>query len=462
MRMQHPTILVVDDELFFRSLYSELLVDLNCRVETVASGEEAMTRLRKGDIDLLVTDLVMTGLSGLDLLHQTRLMDNPPEVVLTTGHADVQTAVQALKAGARDYLVKPFQPDELRHIVHTCLEQRRLMNENVLLKKQIALFQRGRHLSSILDLDKLLPQAVGMLLQEMGEGRGVGFLVDKRQMLSQIPALDGVTEEEAHSLVAALLPRLQNLSVDSAELIVRTEDLEPDDTYPAQMREMVILPLHSERLLQGGIALINRPGASLPLFETDRLRFLADQVLVAFQNALLYQGARELIFIDDLTGLHNYRYLQTVLGREIRRTERYGLSFALVFIDLDYFKNVNDTYGHLAGSSALREVAGILRRSVREVDLLFRYGGDEFTALLVETDSQGAAVVAERIRRSIEEHLFLQEENLSFRLTATVGFAAFPEDARTREDVIDLADQAMYQGKKVRNIACGVRDIDRK
>ncbi len=191
----------------------------------------------------------------------------------------------------------------------------------------------------------------------------------------------------------------------------------------------------------------------------ENLLFLAEQASLGFENAYRYQGAQELIYTDDLTGLFNYRYLQSILDQEIRRSERYGLQFSLVFIDLDYFKEVNDRHGHLAGSTALKEVAGLLRQSVREVDVLFRYGGDEFTALLVETDSQGAAVVAERIRRSVEEHTFLAESGICSRLTATVGYATFPENAADKKSIIDLADQAMYFGKKVRNVTRGAWEI---
>lgn len=453
--MQKPTILVVDDELFFRRLYADILGESGYAVETLESGEEALERIEKGGIDLLLTDLVMPGLSGLDLLRQARLVDNPPEVILATGHATLETAIQALKTGARDYLIKPFQPDELRHLVHTCLEQRRLLDENTLLKSQIRLFQRGQQLASLLDVDRLLSQAVSTLLQEVEGARAFAFLVGRQRQLTRVAAAEGLTEAQAEGLANAVIPFLQEAegSLLSGEQISESAQLPPD------LRTIWVCPLFSQKRLRGGLVLTNPSGAESSPIPLDSLRFLGEQAALGFQNAYLYQGARELIYTDDLTGLHNYRYLQLILNREIRRTERYGLSFALIFIDLDYFKNVNDSHGHLAGSAALREVAAVLRKTVREVDLLFRYGGDEFTALLVETDGHGGAIVAERIRRTIENHVFLKEEGLTLRLTATVGFASFPEDARTKEDIIDLADRAMYHGKKTRNAARGPKDL---
>jgi len=151
--------------------------------------------------------------------------------------------------------------------------------------------------------------------------------------------------------------------------------------------------------------------------------------------------------------------MQVFLEQEVRRTERYGLSFSLVFIDLDHFKEINDTRGHLAGSESLREVAYLLRKCVREVDVLFRYGGDEFTALLVETDTRGAGVVAERIRRSVEQHIFLADTANPARLTATLGYATFPEHAGDKKSIIDAADRAMYAGKVDRNIVRGAWEL---
>jgi len=131
----------------------------------------------------------------------------------------------------------------------------------------------------------------------------------------------------------------------------------------------------------------------------------------------------------------------------------------VAFIDLDLLKQVNDRFGHLAGSAVLREVGSLLRHCVRDADLLFRYGGDEFTALLVETDRRGAKVVAERIRRAIEEHTFLLSDNSTWKMTATVGYATFPIHARTKQELIELADQAMYQAKRSRNATCSAADL---
>lgn len=455
--MSESTILVVDDELFFRRLYAEILTEEGFQVETVATGEDAIARLQVGGIDVLVTDLVMPGISGLDLLAQARTLENPPEVILATGHASIETAVQALKNGARDYLIKPFNPEELRHLVHTCLEQRRLLDENTLLKSQIHLFQKGQALAGTLEIDRLLNQALKTLLQEVGGGRCFTLLLSKKA-ISRVVSLGGIEEPAALDFANRLLPLLRDLP---GFQLLRRQDLDQDPGWPTDVHTVLLFPLRSQKGLKGALVIFNPTGREFPkAIPHGNLQFLAEQTSLGFDNAYRFHGVKELIYSDDLTGLYNYRYLQVALEQEIRRSERYGLEFSLAFIDLDNFKSLNDTHGHLSGSAALKEVARLLQKCVREVDILFRYGGDEFTALLIETHSNGARIVAERMRQSIERHLFLTGTETPFRLTATVGFATFPENATDKRSIIDLADRAMYEGKKERNVIRGAREID--
>lgn len=157
-------------------------------------------------------------------------------------------------------------------------------------------------------------------------------------------------------------------------------------------------------------------------------------------------------YVDDLTSLFNHRYLPKILSQEIDRCQRKDQKFSLLFLDMDYFKKVNDGHGHLMGSRLLMEVAQILKRAVRSYDPLFRYGGDEFLILLVDTDKSTGEKVAERIRRSIESHDFVFE-GTKLKLTASIGLSVFPDNAKTAKELIQLADQAMYYGKnKSRNI----------
>jgi diguanylate cyclase (GGDEF)-like protein len=179
------------------------------------------------------------------------------------------------------------------------------------------------------------------------------------------------------------------------------------------------------------------------------LRTLTDIAATAIQNALQLKRALELSVTDDLTRLYNSRYLNQVLRHETKRTSRSGRPLSLLFIDLDGFKAVNDTHGHLCGSRALVEAAALIRSSARETDVVARFGGDEFALVLPDTGAEGAYAVGERIRDRIAGHAFLAADRLDIRLTASVGLATLPDVANSSEELIHAADAAMYRVKRL-------------
>ena len=177
------------------------------------------------------------------------------------------------------------------------------------------------------------------------------------------------------------------------------------------------------------------------------LRTLLEPGAIALDNTLALQRAEALSVTDDLTRLYNSRYLNLVLRRETKRASRSGRPLSLLFIDLDGFKVVNDTHGHLSGSKALVEVAGIVRGSARETDVAARFGGDEFSVVLPDTGRDGAVSVAERIRERVRAFAFLAGDGLSVRLTASIGVATLPDVAASAEELLRAADAAMYKVK---------------
>src|SRR3989454_1983333 len=177
------------------------------------------------------------------------------------------------------------------------------------------------------------------------------------------------------------------------------------------------------------------------------VRILLEPAAVALDNAILLKRAEALSVTDDLTGLFNSRYLNLVLRRETKRASRNGRPLSLLFIDLDGFKGVNDTHGHLFGSRALVEAAAVIRGSARETDVVARFGGDEFALVLPDTGGEGAFAVGERIRDRIADHKFLAGDGLDIHLTASVGVATLPDVAASAEELVQAADKAMYQVK---------------
>lgn len=157
----------------------------------------------------------------------------------------------------------------------------------------------------------------------------------------------------------------------------------------------------------------------------------------------------ELVYHDDLTGLFNTRYLTHVLDREVKKAKRTNETFGVLFIDVDHFKRINDRFGHLMGSKLLGEMGEVIRTNVREHDIVFRYGGDEFIAILSGCNLETAKGVGERVREAVERHLFLSDTKCQASCTVSIGVAIFPDDVEHRDGVLEAADQAMYASKRL-------------
>jgi diguanylate cyclase (GGDEF)-like protein len=185
------------------------------------------------------------------------------------------------------------------------------------------------------------------------------------------------------------------------------------------------------------------------------LRSCQERSRLLQQNVQLQQQT----ILDDLTTAFNRRHLDNYLEEELERDRRYGRTFSILFFDLDRLKDVNDRYGHLAGSRVLREVATLIQGKLRKSDRIFRYGGDEFVVTLPETGAEGALRVAHRLRRAVRAHRFLGGEGLAVTLTASFGVATFPQDGSSQEEMIRVADQAMYRVKEKTRDGVATREI---
>jgi diguanylate cyclase (GGDEF)-like protein len=207
-----------------------------------------------------------------------------------------------------------------------------------------------------------------------------------------------------------------------------------------------VLPLAAEASAVGVLQVVcerpvDRSGVAL-------LLELARALAISVRNAETFEKTRRLTFTDDLTALYNSRFMALYLDRELKRCRRMKSPLSLLFMDLDGFKEVNDTHGHLAGSRTLVEVGAVLEQTVRDADILIRYGGDEFVILFPETPLSGGLVIAERIRQVIENTKFLVEAmGIEGRVSASIGIAAYPESADDVRSLITSADRAMYEAK---------------
>ena len=310
MNANDARILVVDDEESLRELLSSLLTDEGYEVTTASSAEQALELFSPAPYPIVLADIRLEGMNGVDLLKKIKTLNEDSQVVLITSHASLNTAIAALRAGVYDYIIKPF------------------------------------------------------------------------------------------------------------------EDLEQITTLVAHAWEKARLVIENRRLI-------------------DELQ-ASNKVL------------RELAVVDGLTHLYNHRFFQESLAKHLSLSTRNKRTLSLLFIDVDHFKQYNDTHGHPEGDNVLKTLAGIMSKRLRTSDLIARYGGEEFVVLLPETSEAGALVVAENLRISVESHTFKGGDSQPLgKVTISVGVAVFPETATEGADLIRKADQALYKAKNEgRNRLC--------
>ena len=281
---EKTNILVVDDEDVMRSLLCDVLGEAGYKVEAVSSGEEAIEKIRQDQFCIVITDLKMPGMNGIEILKKVKAINSDLCVIMITAYPSVESVIEVMREGAYDYIVKPFNVKEIQLVIRRAAERQ-------------------------------------YLLQEAGQ----------------------------------------------------------KEFY------------------------------------------------------------RELSILDGLTGVYNHRHFQEVLPREIERAKRYKFTVSLLMVDLDDFKKYNDTYGHLAGDKLLRAFAEFFAGAVRVVDLVFRYGGEEFAIICPETPKQGGVEVAKRLLNLVKQKM---------PISISIGLSCFPDDAANKEELIKKADEALYQAKR--------------
>jgi diguanylate cyclase (GGDEF)-like protein len=332
-----------------------------------------------------------------------------------------------MKTGASDYLVKPVTPEALHVAVQRCLSTRALLAENKALRSHVRLFETCQRLAATLDHEKLVSMGLAAVVGELGASAGV--LVERGAGGMVVTGLLGLDHDHGEAL---------RLAADHAWPGLRSPQRVD---LPAGGHAFLLPVLEGTRLL--GAAVV--PTAAEPEGEGVRsAEFVCSHLGLGLRTLGHLRQVESLAYLDDLTRLYNTRFLDVTLDRELRS----GRPFTVLFLDLDHFKGVNDQHGHLSGSRMLVEVGRVLKACVRDDDVVVRYGGDEYVAVLVGIDSGGALKVAERIRRSIEDHVFLGEEDKRVHITCSIGLASVPEHSGDKAEVLDLADRAMYRGKR--------------
>jgi two-component system, cell cycle response regulator len=446
--MAGEAILLADDDRQLRETLQEYLSGLGYAVTAAADGHEAMAALEAREFALALLDLRLPDCSGLEILSHLKAYTPDTEVILLTGHAGLESAIQALRLGAYDYLVKAdLRLPDLQTLVSRALERRHLARENRELVENISKAQtelvnrRGRELTQV----RRIAEALSGPLTWDQFVRGLVNLIWE-------------------SLPLELLGlQVKGPDMDESLAAFRRRESVPDDRYqnfqellqgqvaPDPASPPAGTPLAAmlwERREVGEVTLAVGAGRREPLTpaEAELFRIFLLQGEAGVKNLVLFDQVKSLATRDALTSLYNYGYFKEALHYEVEKSRRYQTPLSLLFLDIDNFKQVNDTLGHLKGDKILRQVAAILKQEIRQSDLLCRYGGDEFVMLLSQTPPDQAMVLAERLRQRVVQSAMNRLEQ-RLQVTVSIGVAGLGPGMST-EDLIKAADAAQYRAKQ--------------
>jgi diguanylate cyclase (GGDEF)-like protein len=423
--------------------------------------KEAISYFKNSTADLIVINSALS--ASPDSIKRFREVSGAiPKLVITNDY-NLKGLSPWLKDKSAIPAYKPASYRDFEYWIKRLLAVKNISNENQKLHASLKTKERElfffenitRILTSTLDLNKILTAimekaktmigAEGWSILLIDEEKGDLFFEkvrskkSKRTQKLRVQMGKGIAGWVAREGIPVIAP---DVSKD------KRFDRKIDRIPHVNTKSLICLPVKIKDKVIGVIEIVNRDtGKFFTKADMELVMRFVDHAAMAIERASLYQKMEELTITDDVTNLFNNRYLHRAIETEIDRSNRYGPPLTVIFMDMDNFKKVNDQNGHLVGSKLLGEVAQLLLNSLRTVDIVARYGGDEFVIVLPQTPPEAGFQVAERLRIAVEQNVFLKHEGYNLRLTASLGVASYPENAKSKEELFKIADEAMYRGK---------------
>jgi len=426
-------VLVVDDERFFRDLFQEMLAARGHAVRSASSGEEAVRMLAGERFDLLLTDIVMPGMDGIALVRDARSRDPELEAVAVTGHDDVRLAVDAMKAGCADFLMKPVQRQELTDVVERALERARLrrehsalLGENRELARSQTLFRQCVGILATLDLERLQDLTLSVLARATDAQGAAIWIADEKGQLA-LRGYRGVVDRQA--LAPKVDPR-------EGDLAVSIRAGAPFQAPGAPAGEAFYAPLVVDEEAMGLALLTDRSRGRFGSEEHAAALAVADFAAIAVKNARRFQALERMGLRDRETSAYNLAYFVDYAGKEFYKARRYGRQFSLLLVSIDNLEQMRKQAGRELFRCATRDIVAAVSRVVRDADILAKVSENEYYVLLPETDYFGALMflrrAAEEVRK--EDSVRTLEERCPVLLS--MGAATFPKDGEDFDELL--------------------------
>jgi CheY-like chemotaxis protein/GGDEF domain-containing protein len=430
-------ILAVDDQLYFRVFLEDLLTQEGYAVEVAGSGEEAMSRLDSERYDLILTDLVMPGMDGIELVQRAKQRNPDQDVIVVTSVGDVATAVGAMKLGANDYLLKPIEKPALVRAVEGVLQQKRIRDEHARLIAEnlefmgvFSLYERCVGLFSTLSLAPLADRiAEGLALETRAQG-AVVWIEDMpgSLCLAAVGGIVRIEDEPGEITLDAMPPGLSDFDPEHPQVVQSVD-----------AGTLVVPMSYDGRVI--GLARLSDPIEASGFGDRERLAAekLAGFGSIAVANALRFRDLSRQSFRDHATQAYTAAYFEDAARNEIQKADRFGRSLSVVRIEQE---GLAPARGEAATPTLLQSLAAAGRRitrALRRTDLLAVDAQHRFWVLLTETDSLGAAVLRRRIREALESIPEGAREGRAAQVV--IASATYPTDGTQLERLQECVDQ---------------------
>ncbi len=427
---EEACLLIVDDESIILDILQEHLGTKGYDCVVANTPRTALELLRTREACLLLTDIMMPEMGGIELARAARIICPDLSVIVMTGKSDATSAIAALRAGADDYVLKPFDFEEMQICIDRALEKRRLVRENRTYRDRLE--ERVQEATSDLERANQRLSETERYLSNL-----INSTVDGIITVSQDDRITFANRGAQHmfgyageDLVGRPIGEFYIGGTEEAKYVRRV--ISPDrplQNYETEFKHREGTPVPVNLSVSVVLGADDKP-ASIVLMCKD-----------ITEQKRLEQELKEMTIRDGLTGLYNLRYFYERLEAEIERAKRQKHPLSLLLLDIDRFKSYNDAHGHLEGDRVLREVARVISECTREhVDLGFRYGGDEFMVILPEASEETSLRIAQRIRELFASRRF-------DLLTMSVGLMSY-HDSYSPRTFIQFTDSMMYDAKR--------------
>lgn len=469
-------VLLVEDSDTQLKFLRDGLAQNGFEVETAMNGAEAYKKLFEYVPDIVVSDIMMPVIDGYQLCRMIKNIDETkkiPVILLTVLDKKIDS-FWGKKAGAQLFLSKTIDMNELVKNINATLRRYPLTDEykanialkansdnsaqtrlnnilnDLLLKSVFA--NEFRNLSDFLNYERILVEKLFSLMSSFVEYSVAGvFFASPDDYAENILYIDTLGRNINKSVLSDVqydffkkMEEFKSLKDTKFEVVRILLGKELDYKF-SDLKSKIIIPLIFDKKLIGGICFYTRQNMDYASFRYFDI--MISELLAIFKMKYQYTEKEFMSVLDGLTGLYNRRQFEIGLEQEYNRTKRHPSDFSLAILDIDFFKKVNDTYGHQYGDYVLKTVANLMKQAFRKTDLLYRYGGEELIMIMPETNIEGAIIPVQRLRRMIEEYDF-DYNGVKTKVTASIGLTMNYPEFNSPAELLKSADEALYKAKE--------------